>query len=69
MDRVELGKQLKIASDILDEVEHQLPYEYEQLSPDERFLATIRQRIYSVRCQLGAVRMSLKDERNWGEEV
>ncbi len=65
MDREELTKQLKIASDILDDVEHQLPYEYEQLGPEDRFLATIRQRIYAVRCQLGGVRMSLKDERNW----
>jgi hypothetical protein len=65
MNKIELCKKLKEASDILDKVEHALPYDYEQHDDNQAFLASIRQRIYAIRCQLGGVRESIKDERNW----
>lgn len=68
MTKEELCAELKRVSDILDGVEHRLPYEYEQLDPEQAFLADIRQRIYAIRCQLGSVRMSIKDPRNWSQE-
>lgn len=68
MTKEELCAELKRASDILDGVEHRLPYEYVQNDPDDEFLAQIRQQVYRVRCQLGSVRATLKDPRNWSQE-
>lgn len=65
MDKQELLIELKNASDLLDYVEHQLPYDYDQHDPDHAFLAQVRQRIYSVRCSLGSIRETIKDPRNW----
>lgn len=65
MNKLELLAELKRASDMLDGIEHQLPYDYEQHDPDNAFLAHVRQQIYSVRCALGGVRETIKDPRNW----
>lgn len=67
MNKQELLIELKIVSDHLDGIEHQLPYDYEQHDPDQAFLAQIRQRIYSLRCSLGSIRETIKDPRNWKE--
>jgi len=65
MDKQELLSELKRASDMLDGIEHRLPYDYEQHDPDKAFLAQIRQQIYSIRWSLGSVRETIKDPRNW----
>ncbi len=65
MTREELSKALKCISDKMDRIEHQLPYESSQLLADDMFKATIRQRLYSVRCNLGSLRMTVNDDRNW----
>ena len=65
MDKQELCDQLKAISDSIAKLESTLPYDYEQHDPDNAFLAEIRQSIYVVRRQLGNVRESVKDPRNW----
>ena len=67
MNKAELLAELKKASDLLDSIEHQLPYDYEQHDPDHAFLAQVRQHIYSVRCGLGSIREAIKDPRNWSD--
>ena len=65
MNKQELCDQLKAISDSIAKLESTLPYDYEQHDPDKEFLAEIRQSIYVVRRQLGNVRESVKDPRNW----
>lgn len=65
MNKQELLAELKKISDMMDAVEHQLPYDYNQHDPDHAFLAQVRQRIYSTRCSLGSIRETIKDPRNW----
>lgn len=67
MNKQELLAELKKISDMMDAVEHQLPYDYQQHDPDLAFLAQVRQQIYSVRCGLGGIRESIKDPRNWAK--
>lgn len=67
MHKRELLDKLKIVSDAIDSIEHQLPYDYQQHDPDKSFLAQIRQQLYSIRCGLGGVRETIKDPRNWAK--
>ena len=65
MDKEQLIKDLKSLGGRCFFVEAKLPYKYGQHDNEQQFLAEIRQRLYNIRCSLGSIEETVKDERNW----